>query len=137
MAWAEWMRSNQPSPAAQSISSNQDLLQLIQALKPRQVFLFRAGLIINRQVIGAGADILNVHCAKVPEYGGLGSIARALADKAYEQHATLHRVTARIDEGEVLAVEPYRLDARLSYRRNEEIAYEAGIRLLTRELGGP
>ena len=76
--------------------------------------------------------ILNIHCAKIPEYGGIGVLDRALNDKAYNQEATLHIITERIDEGEVITVEPYKLQESLSYRENENIAYDAGIKLFNR-----
>jgi methionyl-tRNA formyltransferase len=52
------------------------------------------------------------------------------AEGAWEQQATLHRVTREIDRGEIVATRSYRLDPRLSYRRNEDRAYEAGMELL-------
>jgi methionyl-tRNA formyltransferase len=117
-----------------SIRSNQDLLRLIESARPTHVFLFRAGLIINESVIALGLPLMNIHCADVPEYGGLGSIHRAMKDGSLSQNATLHEVTASIDNGRVLDKEPYLLDLKLSYCANENNAYEAGIRLLIRAL---
>jgi hypothetical protein len=57
-----------------------------------------------------------------------------LSDGALAQCATLHRVTTRIDGGEVLQTMPYQLDPRLSYADNEERAYAVGIELLVGEL---
>ena len=64
------------------ITNNKDLLALLNQHKPSRVVLFRAGLVINKDVISQGIPLLNIHCAKVPEYGGLGSIDRALKDNA-------------------------------------------------------
>lgn len=75
---------------------------------------------------------MNIHCAKVPEYGGLGSIERAIKNRALEQYATLHQVTTTIDKGEIFDLEPFYLDAQKSYCFNENTAYEAGLRLLSR-----
>lgn len=130
MGVAELRRSDTSLPDLPTITTNAELLELLSSDQPERVFLFRAGLIVNRSVIGTGIPILNVHCARIPEYGGLGSIDRALADGAHEQVATLHRVTSRIDEGEVLRTAPYRLDPGESYRVNEDRAYEAGMALL-------
>ena len=69
------------------------------------------------------------------KYAGLGSIQRALADRSYQQRATLHRVTATIDGGPVVDVEPYSLDPARPYGENEDRAYDAGSRLLLRALG--
>ena len=116
------------------IRSNKDLLEIIDRYKPEKILLYRAGLVINKEVISRGIPLLNIHCAKVPEYGGLGSIDRALKDNAVNQNATLHQVTTTIDEGIVFDVEPFFLDTRKSYCYNENIAYEAGVKLLLRSV---
>jgi folate-dependent phosphoribosylglycinamide formyltransferase PurN len=116
------------------IKNNKDLLGVIDSFKPESILLFRAGLVINKAVISRGIPLLNIHCAKVPEYGGLGSIDRALRDNAVEQNATLHQVTTTIDEGIVFDVEPFYLDRKRSYCYNENIAYEAGFKLLLRSV---
>mgnify|MGYP000380692394 CR=1 FL=1 len=134
MAIAEFFRKDRNVNISEYVKNNDDLLNLIYRYKVDQVYLFRAGLIINKKVLASGAVVLNIHCASIPDYGGLGAIARALQDGAYNQFATLHRVTDAIDGGEVIAIEPYKLDPMLNYRKNEDIAYEAGIHLLLRQL---
>ncbi len=114
------------------IRNNKDLLSLIKKYNPTRIILFRAGLVINKQIISIGIPLLNIHCANIPEYGGLGSIYRALKNKSIHQHATLHQVTKTIDDGFVFDTEPYLLDEKLSYCHNEDIAYQAGLRLLIR-----
>jgi methionyl-tRNA formyltransferase len=116
------------------ISSNLELVRLIERISPRRIVLFRAGLIVGPAVLSTGVPVMNIHCARIPEYGGIGSIDRALRDGAYSQCATLHQVTTRIDEGEVHATEPYQLDPADGYCSNEDRAYDAGIRLLKRVL---
>ena len=116
------------------IKSNDDLLHLIEINAPERIVLFRAGLVISSSVISSGIPLLNIHCAKIPEYGGLGSISRAMKDGAIEQAATLHRVTTTIDRGEVFDIETYQLDLGKSYCYNEDIAYNTGIKLLMRTL---
>lgn len=136
MAWANLLRPRQsPMKSAMPvIQTNRDLLDLIENHSITRVLLFRAGLIVRREVLDSGVAILNIHCASLEGYGGLASIYRALKDKAVKQEATLHRVTEAIDRGEVLDIEPYKLESGLSYRENEDLAYAAGMRLLTRTL---
>ena len=117
------------------IKSNSDVLRIIEEFKPQRICLFRAGLVISREVIERGIPLMNIHCAKVPEYGGLGSIDRAIKDGAVEQHATLHQVTTTIDRGEIFDLEPFYLNTKKSYCINENIAYQAGLRLLSRTIG--
>ena len=134
MGWAEFRREDHRIPDLDRIRNPRELLQTIRDIGAQRVYLFRAGLIIPRGILTSAADILNVHCASLPGYGGLGSIRRALEDEAWEQEATLHRVQASIDCGEVLRTVGYRLDPRLPYGQNEDLAYEAGIQLLLEEL---
>ena len=134
MALAELMRPSCKVDQHEAVRSNGDLLRLLKEHEVERVYLFRAGLLISKRVLKTGVDVLNIHCARIPEYGGLGVLQRALNDKAYDQEATLHRVTTRIDEGEVLATQAYQLDGALSYRKNEDAAYEAGMRLLLNQL---
>lgn len=131
MALAERARSRVKLAALPEIGDNEDLRKLAGSNGIRNVILFRAGVIVSERTI-SDLEVLNIHCAKLGRYGGLASIARALTDGALDQDATLHRITTRIDEGEVLDTEPYRLDSRLSYRENEDRAYEAGLVLLER-----
>jgi len=132
MAWAELRRPKVTIPIKDIVSSNADVLDLADRANADTVVLFRAGVIISSKVLGT-LDVLNVHCASLDGYGGLASIYRALRDRAFRQSATLHRVTTRIDDGEVLDLEPYTLPGK-SYRDSEDIAYAAGIRILDRTI---
>lgn len=135
MFWAELSRNGSKPPShLSSIYSNKDLCQKLQKASYNKVYLFRAGLVINESVLKLGFLILNIHAARIPEYGGIGSINRALKDKVYEQCASLHVITKEIDQGEVLDQEPYILNQSQSYMKNEEIAYNAAISLLVRSL---
>jgi methionyl-tRNA formyltransferase len=130
MFFAELLRDKYPSPKCKTIKTNYELLILARELQITEIYLFRAGLIINKKLLESGISIFNFHCAKIPEYGGLGSIAKALKDKCISQESTLHRVTERIDDGVVIATQPYELNLNSSYRHNENIAYGAGMKLL-------
>jgi len=134
MVLAELTRRDVSTRDYPAIHLNADLLEVIGNECPDAVYLFRAGLVIERSVIDAGVPLLNVHCADVPAYGGLAAIPRAIDDGAWSQHATLHRVVERIDGGEVIRTEPFEMRKENSYRENEDIAYDAGIRLLLDEL---
>ena len=137
MLLCEFKRVSTVAPSFEfpRIANNKDLLALLNKHKPERVVLFRAGLLINEDVISQGIPLLNIHCANVPEYGGLGSIDRALKDNALEQNATLHQVTTTIDEGQVFDLEPFHLDISKCYCHNEDVAYQAGLKLLFRTIG--
>ena len=135
MFLAEYLRNGtKPPKSLAGISQNSELLKIINQLKPDRLLLFRAGLIINKSILDTGLPILNIHAARVPEYGGLGSIDKALKDKAFKQFASLHEVTDRIDRGNLIDTEKYSLNSEFSYAENENIAYNASLKLLQRNL---
>jgi methionyl-tRNA formyltransferase len=137
MAWAEWQRPAVRFQSLPLVQVNADVLRMAQDQRIERMMMFRAGLIIDKRVLGLGIPVFNIHCARLPDYGGIGAIARALGEGALEQEATLHHVTDAIDRGQVIDTEPYRLDPAQPYRHNEDIAYEAGIRLALRWIMSP
>lgn len=135
MAIAEMLRNGQrPDSSLPSINGNQDLLQAIKKNQPERIILFRAGLIVNKKIIDLNIPILNVHAARIPEYGGIGSIDRALKDGAYNQCACLHKVTVSIDGGEMVDRLEYQLNPKFSYSQNELLAYLTAQKLLLKTL---
>jgi len=136
MLISELLRSGKRPPRKlNGIKNNDDLKTVLESVKPLKLILFRAGLIVNKNLINLGYKILNIHCSSLPDYGGLGTIQKALNDKSYKQEATLHTVTQGIDRGEIINTEPYCLEPKKSYLWNEDTAYKAGIRLLEKTLG--
>ena len=134
MLLAEILRKDTMLPVEfDAIHSNNELLELIKKNNVSKVVIFRGGLIINKKLLSQGIDILNIHCAKIPEYGGLGVIQRALDDQKYEQEATLYKITEKIDDGEVIATKKYTLNPKESYKFNEDLAYDTGILLFRQE----
>jgi len=117
-----------------SIKSNKELLDIVENNNIKKIILFRVGLIINKELIKKKILILNIHAAKIPKFGGIGSIQKALNKKEFNQYASLHIVTKTIDKGRVLDKEKYLLSPNNSYCLNEEIAYKASIKLLSRTL---
>lgn len=135
MALAEIFRKSEyKDKSIPSISSNRDLQAILNSQKFDQIILFRAGLIIESSIIDKDIPIYNIHAATIPEYGGLGSIYRAISDNELDQRACLHSVTNKIDEGTVIDFENYKLSKESSYSENENVAYQAAITLLQRTL---
>ena len=135
MILAELMRTgSKPPKSLPSISSNAQLLERIEKERFQKIILFRAGLIIRKSVIETGVQIFNIHAAKVPEYGGIGSINCALQDEAFDQFACFHRVTDKIDDGEIVDRESFTLSPDKPYYVNEDIAYAAATCLLLRNV---
>lgn len=130
MTWAEIRRPFHRIPAFPQVKTNSDLLQLIQAQHIDQVILFHVGMIIRRKVLQTGVKVYNTHCARLPEYGGLMAIQRALDKGDFQQEATLHIVNEQVDSGETIQTVPFLLDAQKSYKANEDTAFDAGETLL-------
>lgn len=134
MACAEWQRPIAPRPPLPQINDNASLLAWLAATRPRAVLCFRAGLVISPTALAAGVPFYNIHAAELPEFGGLGAIARALRAGRRQGQACLHHIVERIDDGEVLDREPYALDPRDAYGANEARAYAAAESLLWRAM---
>ena len=134
MIVSEFFRNNFPMFRYDfRISSNEDLYKILTLSQYSEVYLFRVGLVINKKNLSLGAKLLNIHCANIPEYGGLCSVYRALKDRAIHQNACLHVVTTLIDDPcFIIDKEPYTLNPDKSYLQNEKIAYYAGIEILYR-----
>jgi len=130
ISFAELLRKDYKIEPKDIVRSNADILSLIKEQDISEVYIFRIGIIINRRLLSSGVDFYNVHCARLPDYRGLGQVYRIFEDRAFDQVATLHRVVEKIDAGEVIETRPYQMKKDLSYRENEEIAYQAGMDLL-------
>jgi len=130
IAFADLRRPNVAAPDLPIIRTNAEMLELIRTQAPDRIICYRAGLVLTRKVLDQPVQFLNVHCADLPKYGGLGTLHRALRDKAFTQNACLHEITTVIDGGRVLHKEPYQLSPARSFRRNEDIAYAAGRKIL-------
>lgn len=137
LGFAEFSRES-PAKLKDSVTlkvrNNADLELLIKTLKPSCLIMFRVGMIINPRVLSLGVPIFNLHCARLPEFGGLDAIHKARLSSENFHFATLHRVGSQIDRGEVLDTEPYSLSGVTSQSEAEARAYAAGMRLLKRQL---
>lgn len=131
---AEALRSDTKPFEAYSIRSNSELFNLINHLEVDVVIMFRVGLIISQKVIQSRAKVINVHCAKIPDYQGLGSIKRALKNQDLDQEATMYFITGKVDDGEIIATKNYRLTPEKRYGENEDCAYDAGMQLILEQL---
>ena len=116
------------------IRTNQDLIKLYSTFKPENIFLFRTSLILRGKILESGVNLYNIHCASLPDFGGLGAINRAINERKFNQNATMHVVSEKVDEGLIIDIEQFELNEKLSYRENEEISFDAGLNMLKRHL---
>ena len=135
MIFAELMRKKSHNNTKfEVIRSNLELLDLYRHHRPEKIVLFRAGLIIKRNLFPSTLNIYNIHCASLPKYSGLASIYRARLAGDLKQNATLHVLTDTIDSGEVIQELPYTLSSDESYKKCEDLAYKIGFELLCKTL---
>tara|TARA_B100000242_G_C43055458_1_gene493958 strand:- start:15121 stop:15738 length:618 start_codon:yes stop_codon:yes gene_type:complete len=131
----EMMRKHFPiSKNLKTVNNNYEIEKVILELKPDIIVLFRAGLIINKRVLSFNIPIYNIHCAKIPEFGGLGAIDKAIKRKILCQAACLYKISSTIDDGIILSERKYFLNLKKSYFFNENIAYQTGLDLLSETL---
>lgn len=130
IAIAELLREDYPIDAFPVVRTNSNLLQVIVQQQPERVVCYRAGIVLNREVLRLKPQFLNIHCAELPRYGGLGALSRALRDAAFDQNACLHEIVTDVDAGKVHFRKAYQLSSSKSFRENEDIAYSAGLEIL-------
>ena len=116
------------------IQTNQDLIKLYSTFKPENIYLFRTSLILRGKILESDVNLYNIHCASLPDFGGLGAINRAINERKFNQNATMHVVSEKVDEGLIIDIEQLELDEKLSYRKNQEISFDAGLTMLKRHL---
>ena len=79
MVMADFVRKNYPEfKFSSSIHNNDELENILKNIPCDSVYLFRAGLILNKKVLSQDVKFFNVHCASIPEYAGLCSIYRVI-----------------------------------------------------------
>lgn len=75
--------------------------------------------------------IINVHPSLLPDFaGGIDAIERALASGAHETGATVHVVTADVDEGPILLQEPVPIRDGDTVQTLRERVHQAEYRIL-------
>lgn len=86
--------------------------------------------------------LINIHPSLLPDYKGLNTHARVLADKKSESGCTVHYVVPDVDSGEIIVqkrvpVEPGDTEETLAARvlNAEHQAYPEAVRILARKLG--
>lgn len=107
-----------------------ELRRLLDEFDIDQVILFRASIIIDSDLLADRYVFYNIHCARLPEFPGLGSLFRAWKEGEALQYAQIHRVSSEIDQGEILFRRSFEIPPNVSYRICEDIAYRAGFGLV-------
>lgn len=131
---ANLLREKKKIACTNKVFNRKDFIVTLDKVNPEIVILFRCGLILTEDVLNKKIDFLNIHASSLPKYGGLGTIQKAINNKDFKQNVTLHKVTKTIDGGEILFEEPYEMNPKFNYFKNENIAYLAAEKLLIKTL---
>ncbi len=88
------------------------LRSTIQSIEPDYIVLAGYMRILGSKFVTAFEHrILNIHPALLPDYKGLDTHARALANGETEHGVSIHLVTAELDDGPVLLQASYPIEA--------------------------
>lgn len=86
------------------------------------------GIILSQETLSAPkSGIVNFHPGLLPEQAGRTPVARLLKAGGGTSGLTIHRVTAQVDAGPVLFVEPGRVDPALSLEANVLALFRLGL----------
>jgi folate-dependent phosphoribosylglycinamide formyltransferase PurN len=93
-----------------------------------ELLLSAGPVILSEEVIGVpSVATLNCHCARLPEYRGAANYVWMLVNGERTAWASVQRMEAALDEGELYAERPLAIGERWSaYRLNWELAGVAG-----------
>lgn len=135
MSFAELLRKKIKNKSKViKVKNNKEILSICEKENVNKIILFRCGLIIKPNLFNSKIQIINVHCADLPSYAGLGTIDKALRNNHLEQNVCAHIVNKDIDTGKVLYKMKYFLDPKKTYMENEDFAYKTGYKLLIKHL---
>ncbi len=125
---AERLRENYPIPKIAKFSNKEELIKILDEVRPKLIIVFRGSFIFTQEIIEK-YKIINIHCADINnnKYKGLGSIFISYHLKEQYPKISVHKIESNIDSGEILLSKDYKFNFEKPYRLNEDIAYEAGI----------
>ena len=118
-----------------NFKNKQDLLNHLNNLKPKLVFVFRGSYIFPPSIL-ENFTIINIHCSDISKekYRGLGGVYFSFIDKEEETFASMHKMETEIDSGDIISTKQYCFDFKKNYYHNENIAFDTGIQLLFDQL---
>jgi len=110
-------------------------VQRIRSLKPDVVFAFNYPSLLQAPLLEIpGAGCLNLHSSLLPRYRGLDPLNHALLRGERETGVTLHYMTARADDGDIVAQQAFAIAPEDTIRDLLEKAVKAGGQLLDQAL---
>ena len=79
------------------------IVEQINSLKPDFILNIRSGIILKSNFINQLPPIVNLHCATLPRYRGMGSVIQAMAKKEKMLGYTFHLIKDEtIDNGQIV-----------------------------------
>ena len=112
------------------IKNELEFVSIIDSYQPSHVISFHCGIIFHPSFYPQNIIMLNIHCASLPQYPGIGAIINAISDKCGIQNATLHKITSKIDDGEIVKTKNFELNFSKSYKVNYQKSISVGMDLL-------
>jgi|688.fasta_scaffold260177_2 methionyl-tRNA formyltransferase len=112
------------------IKSELEFVKIVDSYQPSHIISIHCGIIFHTSLYSQKILMLNIHCASLPQYPGLGAIINAISDKKGVQNVTMHKITNKIDSGEILKTKNFELNLTESYKMNYQKSILAGIELL-------
>jgi len=112
------------------IKNELEFVKIIDSYQPSHVISFHCGMIFHTSLYSQKILMLNIHCASLPQYPGIGAIINAISDKSVIQNATMHKIISKIDYGETVKTKSFKLNFSKSYKANYQKSISVGIDLL-------
>lgn len=126
--------SGYPVPVYQP-KDNDEILDLVKRLKPQLIILASYGKIISQSVLDlVPYGSLNVHPSLLPKYRGATPLQSAILNGEKETGVTIQRMSAKVDQGDILISEKLPISSDQGYQSLSQSAADLGAKLVKQAL---
>ena len=110
-----------------SSPNGQEFFELVESIRPRVILSAGPNILPGRLFRIAGCDVLNCHCARLPEYRGAANYLWMLLNGEEYGYVSIQKMEPKLDEGPLLAETAMDISGFDSaYRLNHEFSRFAG-----------
>lgn len=101
-----WAQRNNISSVVSSNINDRETVERIKADKPDLIVSVSMNQIVKKEILKLPPKrCINVHCAPLPQYGGMSPYVWALANDEDHSAATIHYMDEGLDTGDIIAQE--------------------------------
>jgi len=109
------------------------LIEIAEECQPDLIISVLYPKIVAKDLVGK-IPCFNLHCAPLPEYGGWNSTLWAILNGEETFGATLHKMSERPDEGDIIQKGSFRIQQHVTNIKLYQLAHEDGYRIFCKNV---